>query len=77
MVWAHVQHTLTWISFSVGMVGFVASMVFHIVRERETYDWAERIARSLFVYLQCALWSTIVAFIVIDNFTTIDFGGIK
>lgn len=78
MGWQQAQHTLTWISFFVGLTGFLIAMVLHVRYDRQhRYDWPERIARSAFVYLQCALWGTIGGLMVLPHLTTFDFGGVK
>lgn len=78
MGWQQAQHTLTWISFFTGMVGFLTALILHVrLDHQRRFDWPERIARSAFVYLQCALWGTIVGLMVLPHIATFDFGGVK
>lgn len=78
MGWKEAQVLLIWISFAFGVAGFCSSLLWHQRHDKEgRYDWAERAARSAFVYLQCALWGTVLTFMVMVLGFDIDFGGVK
>lgn len=78
MGWQEAQALLTWISFALGMAGFCGSLLWHHRHDTtHCYDWAERLARSAFVYLQCAMWGTVLSFVVMANIFGVDFGGVK
>jgi len=69
---------LTLISSITGLLGFSVSIIWHIRHDKaRKYDWPERIARSAFVYLQCALWGTIFSFIVMAHALNLSYMGHK
>ena len=75
MDWQQAQRLLTGVTIALGFVGFFATLIFYVVTDNE-HDWAERIARAAFVWLQCALWGAVVGFMVMA-LSGVDFGGIR
>lgn len=68
------QSALMSITAVIGLVGFTASICWHVVRPG--YDWTDALVRSLFVALQCMLWGAVTTFVGMElaGFT---FGGTK
>lgn len=51
------------LSIVIGFVGMFATLIYYS-RVPNNYDWVERLARSLFAWLQCALWGAVVVLLV-------------
>jgi hypothetical protein len=74
MAWKEAEHLLLWISVVMGVVGYLVAVWWH--RRYLSYDWVETLARSLFGYLQFALWGTVAALVIMEALG-VDFGGMK
>ncbi len=62
------------VSAAIGLVGFLAAAAWHWIWHRGEYDWAEALARSLFILLQGTLWGGVVGFIVIGAVAHVWYG---
>lgn len=75
MDWHQAQQLLTWISLSIGFVGFFGALIYQYCTPSE-YDWIEKVLRSAWVWLQFALWSAVAGFVIMGQLG-VNFGGRK
>lgn len=75
MGWQEAQQLLTLVTIALGFVGFFATLIYY-AKTGSQYDWADRLARAAFIWLQCALWGAVIGFIVMAAIG-VDFGGIR
>lgn len=70
----HAEVLLLIISTAIGLVAFSVAAVWHWVWHRGEYDWAEALARSLFMLLQGTLWGGVVGFVVLGAVAHVWYG---
>jgi hypothetical protein len=70
------QTTLFWAVLVMSVIGLSVALLWQW-RHDDEYDWVERLARALFVALQCTIWGNVVAFIALDALLGFNFGGSK